>query len=201
MCCNQEAKERPSFAEIIQVLRRLLADEARRVPAKLGDTAPDRALPASSSGSADTARPPQVPAMHSPTCKSAFPICPVHLCSVSSSARALLMVSPCKLRFRAMLLQGSSSSEALRKQGSGDSMSGAGGVRLHPSNGLGEVRGSQAHASGSPSTSGRGDVPQHARSESLGSDTHLQVCILFHLLCDSQLCILSCRGLACSLVN
>jgi hypothetical protein len=32
--CAQEAAERPSFAEIIQVLRQLLADEARRVPTR-----------------------------------------------------------------------------------------------------------------------------------------------------------------------
>ncbi len=55
-------------------------------------------------------------------------------------------------------------------------MSAAAGLRSLPSNAFGEVRGGQAHMPGSPSTSGRGDVPQHARSESLGSDTHLQAC-------------------------
>lgn len=58
----QNATERPSFAEIIQVLRRLLADEARRVPNKSpGDAAAARSQQASTStSSADTARPDQV---------------------------------------------------------------------------------------------------------------------------------------------
>ncbi|EIE18296.1 kinase-like protein, partial [Coccomyxa subellipsoidea C-169] len=128
--CVQNATERPSFAEIIQVLRRLLADEARRVPNKSpGDAAAARSQQASTStSSADTARPDQ----------------------------------------------GSYREGANGAQGSGDLA--VGGLRFHMAHSSsGDLRnGAQPHVPGSPGPSGRRDEPQHARSESLGSDTHLQ---------------------------
>lgn len=81
----QNATERPSFAEIIQVLRRLLADEARRVANESpGDAVAARTQQASTSGSsADTARPEQVEDYHADvSCRSAFPMLPCLLTSL-----------------------------------------------------------------------------------------------------------------------
>lgn len=59
---HQEAKERPNFAEIIQVLRALLADEARRAPSTSpGEQARRARLHPSSSGSGDVRQGQQVP--------------------------------------------------------------------------------------------------------------------------------------------
>jgi hypothetical protein len=183
--CAQEAKERPSFAEIIQVLRRLLADEARRVPVKPPmDSSSSSQQVSVSGGSADAVRPAQVRALQytgpSADQRSASALCHRH--SPSQALRCspkynVLHGWACLLHQKAWCgVQGSSGSDALRKQGSSDSMSAMGSLRSHPSNGLGDGRGGQAHLPGSPSTSGRAEEPQHARSESLGSDTHLQVC-------------------------
>ena len=47
----QEAKRRPTFAEIIQVLRKLFGEEARRNPATgSSEASSDRVLQASTSG-------------------------------------------------------------------------------------------------------------------------------------------------------
>ncbi len=72
-------------------------------------------------------------------------------------------------------LQGSYREGANGAQGSGDLA--VGGLRFHMAHSSsGDLRnGAQPHVPGSPGPSGRGDEPQHARSESLGSDTHLQV--------------------------
>lgn len=61
-------------------------------------------------------------------------------------------------------------------QGSGD-LAAVGGLRFQMAHGSsGDLRnGALPHAESSPGPSGRVDEPQHARSESLGSDTHLQV--------------------------
>ena len=57
----QEAKERPNFAEIIQVLRALLADEARRAPSTSpSDQARRARLHPASSGSGDVRQAQQV---------------------------------------------------------------------------------------------------------------------------------------------
>ena len=58
----QEAKERPNFAEIIQVLRGLLADEARRAPSTSPCEQARRAarLHPASSGSGDVRQAQQV---------------------------------------------------------------------------------------------------------------------------------------------
>lgn len=58
----QEAKKRPTFAEIIQVLRRLFGEEARRNPATgPGEMMPERVLQAStSSGSGELSQKAQV---------------------------------------------------------------------------------------------------------------------------------------------
>ena len=57
----QEAKERPNFAEIIQVLRQLLADEARRAPSTSpGEQARRARLHPATSGSGDSRQAQQV---------------------------------------------------------------------------------------------------------------------------------------------
>ena len=60
---SQEAKKRPTFAEIIQVLRRLFGEEARRNPATgPGEMMPERVLQASTSGgSGEMSQKAQVP--------------------------------------------------------------------------------------------------------------------------------------------
>ena len=63
----QEAKRRPTFAEIIQVLRKLFGEEARRNPATgLNEATLDRVLQASTSGgSGDMSQKAQV-GLHAP---------------------------------------------------------------------------------------------------------------------------------------
>ena len=65
--CAQEAKRRPTFAEIIQVLRKLFGEEARRNPATGSSEAKiDRVLQASTSGgSGDMSQKAQV-GLHAP---------------------------------------------------------------------------------------------------------------------------------------
>lgn len=102
--------------------------------------------------------------------------------------------------------QQASGRDAVSGQGSGDLA--VGGLRFHMAHSSsGDLRnGAQPHVPGSPGPSGRGDEPQHARSESLGSDTHLQVLswaaqpavTLLACLCNESAC-LSFRPTFCAL--